>query len=173
MLMSEVSRARVHRPWVLLFGAMVLAACGPMSGEPTDEQLQLKLNLHRQLLDELRGMFADDSTRQGLRTLGSSAHQDAICRGRRRGGDCLSLERWKEYAFRLEPAGIEWIQQHETQGVYFQVYRRPPTWGWSGTYRSRGLVFAPGSPQVIDNHDDLEYRVNLGDGWHAYLILDD
>lgn len=168
-----VSGVRMRCPWLLLFGTMTLATCGPIIGEPTNEQLQLKLKMNRQLLDELRGMFAEDTARHGLRSIGSSAHHDAACRGRRRGGDCLGVERWKEYASRLEPAGIEWIQQHETQGVYFQVYRRPPTWGWSGTHRSRGLVFAPGSPQVIDNHDDLEYRVNLGDGWYAYLILDD
>lgn len=159
--------------WVLLLGPMILASCGPMRGEPTNGQLQLMLKLNRQVWNELRDMFEEDMSRNGLRLIGPSAHRNTMCRDRRRGSDCLSFERWKKYALRLEFAGIQWIQQHDSQGVYFEVYRRSPVWGWSGAYRSRGLVFAPESPQVTHNSGDIEERVDFGDGWYGYLNIDE
>lgn len=95
---------------------------------------------------------------------------------------CLSAERWTAYAKRLRAAGIEWIERHETPGIYFHVYRSP-YWGadsscvfkgkdFGDCFKFRGLVYAPGHPTVDHYHDDFETRFDIGGGWYSYLILD-
>ena len=39
-------------------------------------------------------------------------------------------------------------------------------------FRFRGLVYAPGVPRAVHDHDDTEERIHLGDGWYWYLLVD-
>lgn len=49
------------------------------------------------------------------------------------------------------------------------MYRNPY---WIQCFRFKGIVYAPGFPKVVHNHDDTEERQELRDGWYAYLIID-
>jgi len=153
---------------------MFTVAC-QLGAEPTDAQLRAVFEQRRVVLDELRRMFEEDLTRQRLAWVEAGDAAEARCGERRERGACLDPARWREYAVRLKAAGVERIETHETPGIYFHIHRTlpPSPFGWSGPYRYRGLVYAPGSPNVVHNHDDTEERVELGEGWYAYLIIDD
>lgn len=159
--------------WVAvgLVAALTTLSAACAAPEPTNAQLGAILDQHRGLLDELRSMFEEDAKRHHLRSV---ATLDSRCGERGERQSCLEQVRWQEYWTRLRTAGIESIETHETPGIYFHVHRAlpPPPFGWSGPYRYRGLVYAPGFAKVVHTHDDTEERVNLGAGWYAYLIID-
>lgn len=168
-----VGRSRGGPPTIVYMVAAIfflLAGCGLRGEEPTDAQLRAIFEQHRDVLDELRRMFEDDSKAHRLRWISVSA-ENTGCEDRN--ANCIPGERWREYAARLRRAGIEQIETHETPGIYFHIHRSLPAFGWSGPYRSRGLVYAPGVPHVKHDHDDTEERVDLVGGWYSYLIIDD
>jgi hypothetical protein len=69
------------------------------------------------------------------------------------------------------PAYREIELHRETPGIYFHMYRS--AWDfWPGEFRYRGVVYAPGSPIVIHDRDDTEERVDVGEGWYTFLIID-
>ena len=149
--------------------------------EPNDAALRDKFERHGQVLEEVRQLFGDDMKRHRLTFVTATDVKASACEDRRVGEDCLSAARWNEYARRLTVAGIERVEQHETPGIYFHVYRTP-YWGADcgcpfkgdecGCFKFRGLVYAPGVPKVEHTHDDFETRVELGRGWYSYLIID-
>jgi hypothetical protein len=145
--------------------------------ESTDAQLRATLERHRGVLDELRLMFEEDRTRHKLRLVYGQPDEWDRARSRcgRRTINCIPASRWEAYSTKLRHVGVEHIETHETPGIYFHVHRTLPPlpFGWSGPYRYRGVVYAPGFPKVVHNHDDTEERVDLGAGWYSYLIIDD
>lgn len=157
---------------VLLGGLIVVvaAAWGFVNHvEPTDEQLRATFEEHRVLLDELRQLFDQDVTRDNVISVNASSVLLTQCKDGRRGTACLGFYRWLKYESRLKRCGVQAIETHETPGIYFRVYR---SLIWNESFRFRGLVYAPGVPRVVHNHDDSEERIDLGRGWYAYLIID-
>ena len=143
-------------------------------GEPTDAELRAIFEQHRAGLEQLRLMFEEDRRRYQLRLVYAQPDEWDRARSRCDGRtvNCIPAARWEDYASRLRKVGVEHIETHETPGVYFHVHRTLPP-RWSGPYRYRGLVYAPGFPKVVHDHDDTEARVDLGGGWFSYLIIDD
>lgn len=180
--LSRRVSARFTAVLFLLLVAAVCSACSAVYGdEPTDAALREKLEGHRESLDELRRLFEDDMKR-GL-IIVAAKDGWSRCEDRRNAEQCLSRDRWGEYAKRLTTAGVvqmgrqeaaylERIGQQGTPGIYFHVYRTP---SWSllcNCFRFRGLVYAPGVPKVEHKTDDYETRVDLGGGWYSYVIID-
>jgi hypothetical protein len=153
----------------LVGGLIFAAAAGCRSVEPSDAELRAAFEEHRVLLDELRQVFEQDVKRNNLTSVSASSVTLTRCGDGRRGDACLALERWREYASRLEGCGVQAIESHETPGIYFQIDRSRFR---NQSFRFRGFVYAPGVPRVVHDHDDTEERVDLGNGWYSYLIID-
>lgn len=174
--MAHTIRIGTRARWLLLCGAIALGWLilalppGFFAGEPGDDQLRAQFEEHQAALDELRKQFEADSTQLGLEQVSASVVGWTRCKGDRQGSNCLGWRRWAQYAWRLRRAGVVWIERHETPGIYLHVYRS--TVWTEGGFRYRGLVYAPGSPRVVHDHDDTEERVELRTGWYSYLIID-
>ena len=175
--MAHTIRIGTRARWALLVGAialgwlMIASPTGFFAGEPGDDQLRAQFEAHQAALDELRRLFEADSTQLGLESVSASVVGRAQCKGDRRGWNCLAWRRWAEYARRLRRAGVRAIERYDTPGIYFHVHRKN-VWTDGVWFRYRGLVYAPGSPKVDHDHDDVEERVELRNGWYSYLILD-
>jgi hypothetical protein len=149
----------------LLLGLSIAAAAACSFNEPSDVQMRAMFELHRPLLDDTRQLFEQDTKRHNLTRVTTGG---ARCSDRPLREPCLAADRWQEYASRLKRMGVQTVELHETPGIYFFVYRSP----WTNSFRYRGFVYAPGVPRVVHNHDDTEERVDLGDGWFSFLIID-
>lgn len=174
--MAHTIRIGRRARWLLLSGAIALGWLilalppGFFAGEPGDDELRAQFEEHRGAFDELRKQFEADSTQLGLEEVSASVVGSTRCKGDREGRTCLGWRRWAQYAWTLRRAGVRGIRREETPGIYFEVQWIPP---WTDdVFRYRGLVYAPGSPKVVHDHDDVEERVELGDGWFSYLIVD-
>jgi hypothetical protein len=157
---------------ILGFAAILAltAGCGYGMIEPSDQQLRETFERHRRTVDELRQMFRDDAVRK-LFIVSASGLGGTRCSDELTGTSCLSAERWHEYGQRLRSAGILEMRGYEgiRGGLYFEVYRGP----WENSARrSRGLVYDRGVSKITYPHDDVEDRVDLGDGWFSYLYVD-
>lgn len=151
---------------------LVIAVAACISSEPTTEQIRGTYERNRGSFEDLRRLFTDDVKSHRLVSVSAAASAETRCGERHTGLTCLDDGRWRQYAAKMEPVGIRRIELHrETAGVYFHLYRS--TWDmWRGEFRFRGVVYAPGSPTVTHDHDDTEERVDIGDGWYAFLIVD-
>jgi hypothetical protein len=174
--MARTLRIRTRARWLLLCGAIALGWLilavppGFLAGEPSDDQLRVQFEEHQAALDGLRRQFEADSAHLGLEIVSASVLGWTRCKGDRQGTNCLAWRRWAEYAWRLRRAGVRGIRREETPGLYFEIHW---TTAWTeGEFRYRGLVYAPGSPKVVHDHDDTEERVELRNGWYSYLIID-
>lgn len=156
----------------LLVTALMIAAAGCSSDEPTTEQVRAVFEANRGTFEELRLLFAADVESHRLEMVSAAAAAETWCRDRRTGINCLDEGRWRDYSSKMQDVGIRRIGIHrETPGVYFHTYHS--TWDlWRGEFRSRGVVHAPGAPSVTHDHDDVEERVAVGDGWYTFLIID-
>jgi hypothetical protein len=143
--------------------------CRPQPGEPNAKQLRATFEAHRQRLEVLRKLFEDDVRHHQLLQVGAGGTEESRCENDRTALACLDADRWRRYASGLKSTGVLRIERHETPGVYFQIYRNPY---WTDCFRFSGIVYAPGFPKVVHNHDDIEERQELGEGWYAYLIID-
>lgn len=155
-----------------LIGLLAVASgcvCRPQRGEPTEEQLRATLENHRAQFDELRKLFEEDVRRHKLREVGAGSTDESRCEDGRTALACLDADRWRQYGSGLKSTGVLRIERHETPGVYFHIYRNPH---WRECFRFKGVVYSPGFPRVVHNHDDTEERVELGDGWYSYLVID-
>lgn len=154
----------------LLVGLMIAAAAGCGSDEPTDAHIRAAFERHRGIFDELRLPFEEDAKGHRLLMVSAASPNESRCGDRRTGVRCPDAERWREYSSKMQASGIRQIELHqETPGIYFHIYRNT---FWSGGFRFRGLVYAPGSQTVTHDHDDAEERVDVGNGWYAFLIID-
>lgn len=152
----------------------LVAACS-VTPEPSEAELRATLEEHRSVLDELRVMFEQDRAAHELSWVTPGGMNDARCGKRRDRRECLAPSRSRAYARRLRRAGIDHLETMATPGIYFEMHRADPPrfFHFGGPFRYRGLVYAPGIPNVVHPYDDTEERVDLGGGWYAYLIIDD
>jgi hypothetical protein len=146
------------------------AACG--CNEPTSGQIRAAFERHRGNFEELRLLFQEDAKNHRVQMISVASSSETRCRDRCAESSCLDADRWREYSSKMQACGIRRIELHrETPGIYFHMHRA--AWDfWAGEFRSRGLVYAPGSPTVTHDHDDAEERVDVGEGWCTFLIID-